>query len=328
MGMDNISDKVNINVGDTGRSGGGGDAGAMAALVAALGNRNNGSDNAALVAALGQRNEGAGLGGIGALLAANGGGFGANGMAAIWPLLLLGLLGRRGGFGGGDGDCCNGPDHAALIGAIASGVNGLTAAVPTAALETQGVVQSAIAQLALAGQQGFSNVKDSVNAASAVELAAISGTKDSIQNLALGLSQAICGVNQNVSAQGCETREAVDAGTDRVLSALQGRWTAEDQAQIVSLRNELTELRNDGRRRSDHDELRLQITNTNTAVAAQAQGQQQQQQQQQFALLQQLVPCFQSLVGDIQAVKQGQVIFNSGTMAASGTQAAANTRVA
>lgn len=48
-----ILDKVNVNVG----GGDGGGAGGMAALVAALGGRNQGNDNAALIAALGNRND-------------------------------------------------------------------------------------------------------------------------------------------------------------------------------------------------------------------------------------------------------------------------------
>jgi len=91
---------------------------------------------------------------------------------------------------------------------------------------------------------------------------------------------------------------------------------------------EIIELRNEHRRSCDNAELRLQITNTNTAVAAQQQGQIQAQAQQQSQDVAGLRYALNALIGDIQAVRQGQVIFNSGTMAASGTQAAANTKVA
>jgi hypothetical protein len=40
-----------------------------------------------------------------------------------------------------------------------------------------------------------------------------------------------------------------------------------------------------------------------------------------------LSACVANLANDVQVVRQGQTIFNSGTMAASGTQAAANTKV-
>lgn len=330
--MDGInSDKVNIHLGGTG-DGGAGNGAAMAALVAALGNRNNGGgDNAALVAALGNRNND-GLGGaalLGPLLAGAGGGFGnANG---LWPILLLALLGRGGfGFGGRDGDCHIGDGHGGLTAAIAAAVNGLTSAVPTTALETQGVVQSAIAQLALAGQQGFASTKDSVQNASSAQLLATAGVKDSVMNLGTALATAICGVNQNISEQGCQTREAVGAGTDRVLTALQNRWTADDLATITALRNEVTELRNDGRRRVDHDDLRLQITNTNTAVAAQQQAQQQFQVQRQNDDLACQIRELRGLVAignQLQVNRQAQDIVNLGTMTGSATQAAANTQV-
>ena len=51
------------------------------------------------------------------------------------------------------------------------------------------------------------------------------------------------------------------------------------------------------------------------------------QQQQQLQAIVQLNALVGNLANDIQVVRQGQTIFNSGTMAASGTQAAANTKV-
>lgn len=108
MGMTDIADKVNIHVG--GADGGG--FGGAAAMIAALGNRNDGSDNAALIAALGNRNDGAG--GMAALAPLLAGMNGNNGMNNPWPIILLALLGRgRGGglFGGGD-DCGSGGSRA------------------------------------------------------------------------------------------------------------------------------------------------------------------------------------------------------------------------
>lgn len=107
MGMDNVSDKVNINVGDGGGQGG---AGAMAAVIAALGNRNQGDNSAALIAALGNRNDdSSNLAPLYAMM--NNNRHDGDGMNNMWPIILLALLGRggRGGglFGGGD-DCGGG----------------------------------------------------------------------------------------------------------------------------------------------------------------------------------------------------------------------------
>src|SRR3990172_760040 len=160
------SDKVNINVGGDGGSGGG--AG-LAAVIAALGNRNEGGDTAGLIAALGNRNND-GFGGAGALamlgpLMANNN----NGMNNLWPIILLALLGRgRGGFGfGGDDASCGpssgiGPGQAAILQTLLEGQSSLRAEVPTSALEIQNAIQSAIGSLALGTQQGFANTKDAV----------------------------------------------------------------------------------------------------------------------------------------------------------------------
>jgi hypothetical protein len=118
-------------------------------------------------------------------------------------------------------------------------------------------------------------------------------------------------ITQAIKADGDLTRAKID---EYNLAALNRQLTVSDIA--------LAEER--GFRRSRETEIN--ITNTNTAVAAQAQSQQMQQQQ--FQILANLGADIRNLYGDVQNIKQGQVIFNSGVMAASGTQAAANTRVA
>lgn len=311
-----VNDKVDVhNIFKPGHGGGDGGMGGLgtAAVIAAMGNRNETGGLAAMLPALMGRphhDGGFGMGGFGAGLVGG---------------LLGGALfggGRRGGIFGGGGDCDNNGaetrigDQAASL-AILSKLGNIEAGIPLAAANTESVIlqqTNQINTLASAAQLANSN--------------GFAGTKDVVQNLGLLLSQAICGINQNVSAQGCSTREAVQNDGDKTRALLVARFSQEDATAITSLNAELVELRNENRSRANHDELRLQITNNNTAVAAQAQGQQQQQQQQQFQLLAALVPTVHALIGDIQAVKQGQVIFNSGTMAASGTQAAANTKVA
>lgn len=306
------SDKVDVhNIfkpghGHGGGSDGVGGLGAMAA-IAALGNRNDT-----------MRHDGfGGLGGIGGGLIGG---------------LIGGLLfNRRDGIGGAEAVATAGNGNvvaAIATDSILSKLGTIEGAVPIAALQTQAALGSAIGSLALGTQQGFANVKDTVQNTTGLTLAAIAATKDTVQNLGLLQQASFATVGREILTTGCALERAVQNEGDKTRAMLAARFGMEDQTKIQTLANEVIELRNEGRARSNHDELRLQITNTNTAVAAQAQGQAQQQQQQQFQMVQALFPVIQSLVGDLQAVKQGQVIFNSGTMAASGTQAAANTKVA
>lgn len=249
--MDGInSDKVNIHVGGEGGAGGGG----MAAIIAALGNRNQGGDNAALVASmLGNRNDN-------------------DGMNAMWPIILLALLGRgRGGLGGDEGGCGPGgvsPGQAALLQTILETAGATRAAVPQTALETQNAIQGAIGALALGGQQGFANVKDSVQAGLLATLAATAGVKDSVQNGFALQARDLAVINQNVSAQGCETREAVAASTTAILSRIDrseidelrhGRDRAERAIEVNALRSQV--------------EVNQTVNTTTNQAQAQAQAQ-------------------------------------------------------
>lgn len=293
------TDKVIVNAGGSGDGGGG----SMAAVIAALGNRNQGNDNAALIAALGNRNDNQ-LGPLMAMLGNNN--RDRDGMGEMWPLLLL-LLGRgRGGFGGGD-DCCDdghrdvSPAHAALLQTMTENLSDLRAQVPTTALQSQNAIQGAIAQLALADQQGFA------------------GVKDAVQSLALFQSNQLNNINQNVSDQGCKTRELVQSTSTAVLQRM-------DDLRIRELEHD----RDRAERAIEVNSLRSQveITNTNTATATQAQGQFQSQLQ-----FQDINNKIDRLCGSINIAnqtmlaRQGQDIVNLGTMTASGTQAAANTQV-
>ena len=308
MGMDNISDKVNINVGE-GRSGGGAE---MAALVAALGQRNQGNDHAALIAALGNRNDSAAQ--LGPLLAMmHNRRDGDNDMGGMWPLLLLLLLGRGGHgglFGGGDGDCAASSIGASVLQTLTEGQADIRAQIPTLALETQNAILSAIGRSDLATQQGFAN------------------TKDAVQNTLLALSTALATVNQNVSEQGCQTREYVANDGDKTRALLVTRFSQEDATKIAEQNARILALETRGDHDRRHNETTLQITNTNTAVAAQAQFQQQQQQQQLIdSSLERAVGRIVGSFNQTMLARQGQDIVNLGTMTASGTQAAANTQV-
>jgi hypothetical protein len=267
------------------------------------GGGNGGLNAAVTMAALGNRNES--RSDIGAILAATQGnrnhddGLGLGG-GLIGGLVLGQLFNRgRGGFGGGDDGCCdNGhrdvsPAHAAYA-----------AWVPTVALETQNALQVAIAQLALGIQQGLSNVKDSVQANGTANLIA---TKDNAKDIAVSTLQTQIAI----TADGALTRELLVKFNNDNL-----------QRELTVAQTALMEERLRGHAASQKVEVNQTVTNTATAIAAQ---QQQQQQRQDIIELGHLV---RDLHGDLQAVKQGQVIFNSGLMAGSGTQSAANTKVA
>lgn len=268
-------------------------------------------------------------------------GFGGSGLGGAALGFVAGaVLGNRrggifGGDGGGDGvSALNNLQGTIDTNAILTKLGSIEAAVPLAAANTENVIlqqtnalNSGMSSLALGTQQGFSNVKDSVQANSALNLAATSNVKDAVQNsLAISLN-ATQGVKDSVQNSTGLILQAICNNGKEIMAQAQAFQTANDTRLINAQAAEIIELRNEHSRRRDHDELNLKITNTNTAVAAQAQGQAQAQQQQQAQDISGLRFALNALIGDIQAVRQGQVIFNSGTMAASGTQAAANTRV-
>lgn len=294
MGMDNVSDKVNINVGEGGgRSYDGG--GSMAAVIAALGNRNQGNDNAALIAALGNRNENQ-WGPLMAMLAGDRH-HDRDGLGDLWPLLLLLGRGGRGGglFGGGD-DCCDNGAETRLQS------NADTLAILNGVNNTKDAVTGGFATTGLALSQGFANVKDAVQA------------------LALFQTGQLNNINQNVSDQGCKTRELVQAGTTAVLE------------KMADLRiRELEHERDRAERNIEVNSLRSQveITNTNTATATQAQGQLQAQLQFQDInnKIDRLCGAIINVGNQVQRVKSDQDIVNFGTMAASGNQATTSTQV-
>lgn len=300
MGMDNISDKVNINVGE---GGGRGDSGATAAIIAALGNRNQGNDNAALIAALGNRNDNQ----LGPLMAMLGNNRDRDGMGEMWPLLLL-LLGRggRGGglFGGGDGDCGGGGDavNQLTLNQVLGKLGTLEGQIPLTAAQAQNAIQASIAQLALADQQGFANVKDA------------------FQNFGLFQTNQLNAINQNVSDQGCQTRELVQAGTTQVLQRMDDLRIRELEARAERAERaiEVNSLRS-----------QVEITNTNTASSNQQQGQFQAQLQFQDInnKIDRLCGSINVIGNQVQNARSMNDTINFGTMAASGNQNTSSTQV-
>jgi len=241
-------------------------------------------------------------------------GFGGGGEGGLLAGVLIASLLRRGGLGGEGGECVN-ETSKFLDAAILNAVNGLTADVPTTALETQASINHSIGALALGTQQGFANVKDSVQASAAINLASTNEVERTVLTTTAALLTAVKDGNYATTTairdDGDKTRAKIDFYHDQDM---QRRLTI---AESALARQEFNSRIRD-----------VEVSVTNTATATQVQGQAQGQAQQQLQISSAILAALNNLAGDIQAVKQGQVIFNSGTMAASGTQAAANTKVA
>lgn len=249
--MDGInSDKVQIHVG------GGGDGGAAstAAVIAALGNRNQADLSPAILASLGNRNQGDNIPALIAALSGHDrhrgyddGGFGFGGGGGILGLLaILGLLRGRGGLGGGDCDDNGAVERPVFNAAVLSKLGNIEGSIPTTALQTQNALQGALAQLALGISNGFAQ------------------TGDRIQNATYLLSKELCDVNQNVSSQGCQTREVVLQTKAEVLTELKNNRISELEDQVRTLKSH------------DHvreSEVRINNTLTNTSVQQQQQSQ-------------------------------------------------------
>lgn len=300
MGMDNISDRVNINL--PGSDGGGG-AG-LAAVIAALGNRNQGNDNAALIAALGNRNDDSSNWGPLMAAMAGGGGFlgGRDGGIGLIALLALLARGGHGGLFGGGGDCNGGGDavNQITLNQVLAKLGTLEGQVPLVGSQVQNSI--------LEQTNALTNILNQNNVA---QLVAHANTKDAVTNTGAVLlnaqSQNTQAILQAVAAVGTKIDTNTIADLQRQLGVAQSRETEERHHRHI-------------------EATKVEVTQSVNQNQAQLQAQLQQQQQQQSII--ELHSLVRDLVGDIQAVKQGQVIFNSGLMAGSGTQSAANTKVA
>jgi len=277
---------------------------------------------------------GTGIGGWGGFGGYGGGhsdGFGGGGLIGG---LLLGTLLRGGGFFGGDrGGCGRGGDshdcNTSIFNATVLGKLGtIEAAVPlaTAAINAQTTagttavrdtvqnqtlfLSNQFGDLQLAGQQGFSNLKDSVQATTAITNANISNLKDTVQigiaangvqglELANLINQQSCAIKQSINADGDMTRALINS------------------LEHERLRDQLNELRHDHRSRGAEINISQQMTN----IQAQAQAQQQQQQQQQqFSDFSHRFNCFLGQFNQFQVQQQrataGAVQFGTGNIAA------------
>lgn len=158
-------------------------------------------------------------------------------------------------------------------------------------------------------------------------------TNKNISDSEAAVLASLCGVEKTVLQTGAlnlaATKDAQYAVTtairddgDKTRAQIALYHEGDLQRQLGVAQAALAEERSAGRIRD------VEVSVSQSVNQTQVNNQQQSQAQQQFQLIAQLAAAVNNLAGDIQAVKQGQVIFNSGTMAASGTQAAANTKVA
>lgn len=265
-----------------------------------------------------------------------GGAMGAGlGAGLVGGLLGTALFGRNGINGINDGGVATAANVESVVNntAILQGIGDLKAAVPLAEAQVQ---------LALAGAQMDINSNMSANTASTIA-AVGSGNASVMNNLNMqtlmntkgfsdSVAASVAAGNQSVLAtkdaalaserQAYAITTAITTDGDRTRALIQSIDKTNDSRLITSLANEISDLKNS--RNLDTATGNITISNNNNATAIAQQQQAQQQQQLQYQILSQLG----ILAGDLQTVKQGQVIFNSGAMTGSGTQAAANTKVA
>jgi len=233
-----------------------------------------------------------------ALMASHHGGMGGQGALGAGAMafgggLLGALLFGRGGLGGwgGDGGGTNaaaielGTARVAFDTAAMTTLNNISAAIPTATGLVADKVNTGNMQLMNAINTGFATQGTNT----------LQQTIMLIQGMNMNqqtLMQELCGINTNVSAQGCMTREAVANDGEKTRALIQSIQDANLQRQLTVAETALL----DANRRREHDQVIATITNTNTAVAAQQQGQQQQQQQQILTTVSSLFPILQSVL--------------------------------
>ncbi|ACG60360.1 gp38 putative tail-fiber protein [Iodobacter phage PhiPLPE] len=277
-------------------------------------------------------------------------------MDAIIPALLAG--GNQGGVGTGLGaGVLGGVLGGALLGGngLVNRNNGLvnegfvtpaqlTAALAgvtdtlqsTTILQTLGDIKAAVplaegqVQLALAGAQA--DINGNINSSLQI---AVQGQANINKNISESIATALAGqsaIKESIAAYGVAnltaTKDAqyalsvaITNDGEKTRALIASNEMANLQRMLTVSESRALEDRLTARTREV--EVNVTNTNTNTATAIQAQNQAQAQSQ---AIIQ-LAAELRNLSGDIQAVRQSQVTFNSGTMTGSGTQSAANTKV-
>jgi len=280
-------------------------------------------------------------------------------MDAIIPALLAGGN-QGGGMGTGLGaGLLGGVLGGALLGGNGLGVNraaavagaegfvtpaNLTAALAgvtdtlqnTTVIQTLGDIKASVplaegqVQLALAGVQSDLTTQANIN-----QSAVVAGQAILNKNISDSIATALAGqssIKESIAAYGVAnltaTKDAqyaivtaVNADGEKTRALITSNEISNLQRQLTVSESRALEDRLTARNREI--EINVASTNTNTANAIQAQNQSQAQSQ---AIIQ-LGALVSNLAGDIQAVRQSQVTFNSGTMVGAGNQTAANTKV-
>lgn len=217
--------------------------------------------------------------------------------------------------------------------AIMQGIADIKAAVPLAEGQVQLALAGAVAQLNGA-------ISATTNAVLASEATVNKNISDAVaavlasqNNINVNVLQSANNVKEAVTTFGVAnlqatkdsqyaTALAIAGSTKEILEALNAQNVANLQRQLTVAESALADRTALSRSRDIEVNVTQQVTQTQNQLQAQN------QQQQQFQLLAQLTANMHNLANDIQSVKQGSVIFNSGRMAESGNQSAANTRVA
>lgn len=287
--------------------------------------------------------------------AALGGGIGGGLLGGILGGALLnnngGLLGNRGGNVVGN--------DFVTPAMLTSAINGVTDNNNvTTILQTLGDIKAAVplaegqVQLALAGAQADLNrnidstgdqITSQITAGQLSNANSFAATSRQLSDIIATSLASQNNINVNVLQSAALTREAVNSNGTANLLATERAATATALAvanstkeilaalnaqDIANLQRQLTVAETTLARRETESLVRgSEININNSATATAQQIQMQTQQQNQFQILAQLAAGMTNLANDIQQVKQGSVVFNSGQMRESGNQSAANTNV-
>lgn len=281
-----------------------------------------------------------------------GGGLGLGGDGGLLALALLGGGGLFNGGRGNHGDNCD-ASKAAILSTGFDGVNhnintsmiGLTnqlnagfggqrdldVMAKLGSIEAAIPVAEAAMQLALAGSTAA--ITADINASSIANLNGQALIQKSVSEAIAASLASQSAIKESVAAYGTANLNATNQAKFEIVTAVNADGTATrtliNQLNTDNLNRLLTVADLDRRDEVNRGRFREnEITINNSATATAQQVQQQSQSQTQFQLLAQLAAGFHNLTNDVQAIRQGSVVFNSGTMAASGNQSAQNTKVA
>jgi hypothetical protein len=270
--------------------------------------------------------QGGGMGG------ALGGGLGAGLVGGLLGTMLFRNGGLNGGLDGGAPATLQGVESVVNNTAIMQTLGDIKASIPLA----EGQVQ-----LALAAAQ--MDLNRSVSASTGSVIGSISAFESNIManlnmqtqmnqkgfadNAAVSVAQGTANLlaTKDAATQALQSswllNQAIVADGDRTRALIQSIDKTNDSRALVTLANEVSELRNEGRLRGVEGNITISNNNTATAVAQQQQAQ---QQQQQLAVLGANIA---ALYQQNQHIQQGVLNIGSGTVSGN-SQTAANTRVA